>query len=168
MVGTSSATNTRPQNRKSSKRGVVAVSDSPRVDEGLSSGQKPAGIVSENTETLPGFTAQQYRATQQANQLPGDRQPQSGPTVLARRTPVGLGEGIENRLLLLGRNTDARVLDIETQTGIVAITVEMDTNVDVTGLRELDRVTDEIHQTLTQTSPRPYAPDRAHPDFGRF
>ena len=49
-----------------------------------------------------------------------DGQAKTGTAVLAGGTAVGLGEGIEQRHLLLGADTDAGVLDLEAQPPCVA------------------------------------------------
>ena len=52
-------------------------------------------------------------ATEETRDLSANREPEAGPTVFAARRAIGLLERLEDQLLLLPRDADARVLDAE-------------------------------------------------------
>ena len=62
---------------------------------------------------LAGSAAQLNFAAQQAGQFAADRQPQAGAAVLAAGAGICLLEGLEDDALLLGRNADAGIGDLE-------------------------------------------------------
>src|ERR1039458_2071729 len=62
---------------------------------------------------LPGRSGERNLAAEQCNELSADREAQSGAAVLAGSYAVGLGEGLKDALLQLGRDPDAGIGDAE-------------------------------------------------------
>ena len=90
-------------------------------------------------------------ASHQRHQPRRDGQSQARAAVPARGRAVGLGEGLEDHGLLLGRNADARVLDAEVQADLVADPFLLhDANDDLAVLGELDGVADQVDEDLGQ------------------
>src|SRR6185436_189151 len=56
---------------------------------------------------VPRLAVEVELATEESCELPADRQAETGTAVLAARAAVGLLEGFEDDLLLLGRDADA-------------------------------------------------------------
>ena len=80
-----------------------------------------------------------------------DGEAESGSAVAARHRRVRLRELLEDRANVFGCNADARVADGESQLHvIVGGQGRRDRNDDLTLLRELDRVSDQVHQDLTE------------------
>ena len=77
--------------------------------------------------------------------------PRPVPPNLPRRRTVGLAEGLEDRVLVLGRDADPGVGDGEAQhAGLAAIGVGPDGDEHVALLGELDRVAHEVDQNLAE------------------
>ncbi len=100
-------------------------------------------------------------ATHHLDELGGDRQAQPGAAVAPRGRSVDLGERLEDQRLLLRRNPDPRVNDVEPQNEPVAATIlHPDPHRHLAAFGELDRVPDQVDQHLAQ------AARVAHETFG--
>ena len=85
------------------------------------------------------------------DQLPGDSQPQSCPSIPARGATVRLGETIEDQFLLILRDTDARIGYREEQLDILLIRpLQANFNGDFAFVGELDGVAHQIDQHLAE------------------
>jgi len=94
-------------------------------------------------------------------QFATDRETKAGPAVFSRRPCICLLEGLEDQLLFLRRNPDARILHGEsnhvlglTEHGMIdapASRRQLDTQADMASSRKLDGVRHEILQDLLQT-----------------
>ena len=73
-----------------------------------------------NVLPSPGLADDADLAAEQAGDLAADRQAEAGAAVLAAGAAVGLLEGLEDDLLLVGGNADAGVADREGQRPTVA------------------------------------------------
>ncbi len=64
-----------------------------------------------------GRAAQLDFAAEQVGEFAADREAETRTAVFAARAGIGLLEGLEDDLLLLGRNSDAGVRDLESNDG---------------------------------------------------
>ena len=88
-------------------------------------------------------------APHQFDQLFGDRQPQTGATVLAGGGGILLDEGFENGGAVLGSDTDAGVGDLESHCRVEQVVRRgMHRHPHLTALRELHRVADQVEKDL--------------------
>jgi hypothetical protein len=88
-------------------------------------------------------------AAHQANQRRRDGQAEAGAAEAARRRPVGLAEGLEDRRVLLFRDADAGVGDREAQLHAIAeVLVAAHLHQDVPALGELDGVAYQVGDHL--------------------
>ena len=111
----------------------------------LQHGREPERAALPRRAGGPGVSAHQLRQT------PGNRQAQAGAAVLARGRGVGLLEGLEQPIELLGRNADAGVFDFEAhQQALAAVFKHPGAQRNATLVGELDRVTGIVEQTLAQ------------------
>ena len=87
----------------------------------------------------------------QGDELGGNRQAQPGPAEHPGGGRVRLGEGLENKALLLRRDPDAGVLDLDAEPDLfVGPPGHVDGNDDFTLVRELDGVAQEVGQDLPE------------------
>ncbi len=87
----------------------------------------------------------------QLHELFGDSKAEPGTSVFARRRAVGLGEALEDGVQFFGGDSDARVRDCEPQiAGAVIIGVRLNPHFEMTLLRELDRVAEQINDDLAK------------------
>ena len=100
-------------------------------------------------------------AAEQARQLAADRKPQSGAAIFAAGAGVGLLECLENDLLLLGRNADAGIGDLEGDDGLRLAENRVcrgpadrrgrNLELNAAAVGELERVGQQVLQHLLQT-----------------
>ncbi len=110
---------------------------------------QPSGEVERATAT--GHALDPQTASHQRYQLHRDGQTQSGAAIPASDRAVGLGEGLEDHGLLIGRDTDARVLDAKVQAHLVAARFLLfHADDDFAVLGEFDGVADQVNQDLTE------------------
>src|SRR5205085_118959 len=84
---------------------------------------------------------------------------EAGAAVTPRRRDVGLGELFEDRVELLRGNADPSVGHREPHLrGVPLATVALDVNDDLADLGELDRISDQIDQDLTNAARISYDP----------
>ena len=101
--------------------------------------------------TLAGFGVDADLAAHQVDDAFADGQAQAGAAVQAGGGSIGLGEGVEQALLLGVADADAGVAHLEAQLvlgGGFAQTAHVE--LDATALGELDRVADQVGQHLAQ------------------
>ena len=94
-------------------------------------------------------------AAHQLDQPQRNRQPEARAAEAARRRAVGLGEGLEDVLLLVGGNADAGIADAEVQertAGVVGIRRGVDAQHDFALVRELDGVAEDVQEHLAQSA----------------
>ena len=85
----------------------------------------------------------------QLNQLPSDRQPQSGASILAGHGVISLHEGLKNALQSLLFNADACILDLKTNpAGVTLNFLRVDHDLNLTPFGELDGIADEVVEDL--------------------
>ncbi len=90
-----------------------------------------------------------HRAAQQTREFPRYRQSQTTAAVLAAGRAIGLLERLENEVLLVARNADARVAHIEAHR-IAAVACLMHGDRHLTVLGELERVRQQVAQHLLE------------------
>ena len=88
---------------------------------------------------------------QQPRQVTRDRQPQTGAAVTAVTGAIDLMEGVEDRLVLVGRDADAGVTDCEDDTTVLLL---VDGQADFSVLGELDGVGQQVLQDLLSADGR--------------
>ena len=97
----------------------------------------------------------------QPREAPADGEAEPGAAVAARGRAVGLGEGLEEPRLLLGRDADAGVADGEAQ-GQLAVRLRrprrLDPHEHLAAARELERVADEVRHDLAKPQRVPDQP----------
>jgi len=95
--------------------------------------------------------AQLQAAAHPVHQAAADAQPQPGPPVAPRSKGIGLRKRLEYRLLPLGRDTDASVMDLDPQQlDLHRVIDHMHLHRHVTVLGEFDRIADQVEQDLPQ------------------
>ena len=114
----SSSTAARGRARRStSARSAPAAAGEARGPSARRSGRRaasePLGQRQREGAAAAGRAVERELAAQQARQIARDREPEPGAAVLAVGGAVGLTEGLEDDLVLLGGDADAGVLDLE-------------------------------------------------------
>ena len=110
--------------------------------------------VNQNVEPCAGRALDPDLAAHQLDELLGDRQPQAGAAVLARRRAVGLGEGLEQSRLRLPAEMPMPV-SWTSKRSVASrgrLADRRDADDDFAALGELDRVADQIDQHLPQAA----------------
>ena len=101
----------------------------------------------------PGLALDGQVPAHQPREAPADGEAEPGAAVAARGRAVGLGEGLEEPRLLLGRDADAGVADGEAQ-GQLAVRLRrprrLDPHEHLAAARELERVADEVRHHLAK------------------
>ena len=93
-----------------------------------------------------------HRAPHQLHELLDDRQPEAGAAEPARRRRVGLREGVEQPLEIVGGDAYARVDHVEAELDLVLVFVEpTDAHDDLALSRELHRVRREVDEHLSDS-----------------
>src|SRR5204863_8479594 len=91
------------------------------------------------------------RAAHHLAELLGDGQPKAGTAIPTGCRAVGLGESVEDMLLLVQRDADAGIADLERyKRGAGLDGDRLDANRDLAFLGELDRIADQVCQDLTK------------------
>ncbi|MNZ62523.1 hypothetical protein D3C78_806480 [compost metagenome] len=96
---------------------------------------------------LPRLAADADRSAEQGRQVPRDRQPQPRATVTTIGGAVGLVERLENTFKLIAGNTDPRIANHKTETGV---RLADDGEADRALFGELDRVRQQVLEHLFQ------------------
>ena len=103
--------------------------------------------------SLPYYTFDPNLSAHKLDQSSGDGQPQASTAVLARRRAIGLRERLEDSLLLLCRNPNARIGDGEVEADLVLrLRRRLSAHHHLTLLGELDGIPHHISQDLAQAS----------------
>jgi hypothetical protein len=103
--------------------------------------------------SFPGLARQSDPAAHHLHDSGGDCEPEAGAPVPARRRAVLLLERLEYAFLVFRRDADSGVADAEVKDGrLLGAVVDFDAENDFPGFGELDRVSDEIHDHLPQSS----------------
>ncbi len=85
------------------------------------------------------------------DELRADGEPEAGAAELAAGRAVGLGEGLEDQVLLVGGDADAGVRDLEVQRDrAVRMRRDAHRDADLAALGELDGVADEVEDDLSE------------------
>src|SRR5258706_2847536 len=101
---------------------------------------------------LARFTLDPDFATHHLDQLRGNGETESRAAVLARGRTVGLREGVEDDALFVRGNADTRVPYGKVQANIIILPrLQLQADDDLAGVRELDRVANEIDNDLVET-----------------
>ena len=91
------------------------------------------------------------RSTHQCDQLFGDGQAESGPTVSSGGGPVRLGKGVEYAQLGCGGNSDSGIGDGKAQLCVGGRTIQkFSDQSDAADLRKLDGIAQKIHENLAK------------------
>src|SRR4051794_15832592 len=106
---------------------------------------------------FPGYAVRPKLALHQLHQTAGNRESETGAAESARVRAVRLGEGIENRLQLVRRDTDSAVPDVESHHSLAR---KGNGDAHKTRSRELHRIAHQIQEDLAQ-------PDRIAPNPAR-
>src|SRR5215471_5902285 len=86
-----------------------------------------------------------HRSPHQLHQCSGNGKPQSGSTIFASSRAIDLLESLEDRLLLLLRNTDTSIGHEEMQIeGQLTLGLSLNVQHHLTFVRELNRITDRL------------------------
>src|SRR5207249_2465877 len=101
--------------------------------------------------TAPGRTFEPDLATHHARQAAADRQPEPRAAIATAGRGVGLREGLEQPLLLFGRDADAGVAYLEAQQRGRGVALDLlDLDDDLASLGELHRVVAQVQQHLPE------------------
>ena len=90
-------------------------------------------------------------AAHQLDEARGDRQPEAGSLVAARRGGIDLREFVEHRLQLVGGDTDAGILDTDPDSDLLIFAFAGDVDEHVAALGELHRIADKVGRDLAET-----------------
>ena len=87
------------------------------------------------------------------DELGGNGQSETRSTIFPRRGGVGLGESLEDLILLLRSNADTGICDREMQLHVVLrLVLQFDSEHDFALFREFDGVSDQVHHDLAQAA----------------
>jgi hypothetical protein len=114
---------------------------------------RPKRAVKRKVEPRPGLLVRLIAPTHHLAQLLGDAEAEPGAAIAPRRRAVGLGEGVKNVPLLVGRDADPGIAHLKRQqnrSGVSIDGIDADTNLALFG--ELDRIAEQVGQDLPQAS----------------